>query len=156
VCARVTCVCRIRIDSEVKEAQLRADQQHEFLRIESHRKKQLLNIAAQAELTEKTMEADLLAQKAKLLVRLAELEIQREEMRLEHERAINHAKAQNLLLTDNYVAVESSRHLANNLKIYYGDRLPKLTVGVLATQQPQQRSLPSQNESDFPGLLVPS
>ena len=117
--------CRIRIDTEVKEAQLRADQQHEFLRIESHRQKQLLNIAAQTEVTEKTMQAELLAQRARLLVRQAELAILREEMQLDHERAINHAKAQNLLLTDNYVAVESSRHLANNLKIYYGDRLPK-------------------------------
>jgi regulator of protease activity HflC (stomatin/prohibitin superfamily) len=122
---------RIRIDTEVKEAQLRATQRHEFLRIESQRIQELASIAAKIEITNATMQADLTAQRARLLVREAELEIERKEILMEHERQVKYAEAQAMLLTPNYVAIEMSRHLASNTKVYWGEKLPSMNVGVL-------------------------
>ena len=134
---------RIRIGRELQEAQINTTHLHDLSRIrtiqeqemsktEANRLCRLAEIAALNEITIASARANITAQEGVMAVRKLELHIRVMEMEVAHKGALQYAEAQKMLYTPAYAAVELSRNMANNAKIYWGDKLPVFGLNAMA------------------------
>jgi regulator of protease activity HflC (stomatin/prohibitin superfamily) len=111
-------------------AQTEALRQKEIARISADEQKKIAQLDMDIAINAKTIEKDTMHKQGLIVV--AKLETEAERLKntantdIVHYRNLKNAEYMSHLLTPGYVAIEVSKSIASNSKIFYGDSLPKL------------------------------
>ncbi|VBB18273.1 erlin-2-B [Yasminevirus sp. GU-2018] len=111
-------------------AQTEALREKEIARITAEEKKKMAQLEMEMAINAKTIEKDTIHKKGILEVLKLDTEAERLKKNAdtdnEHYRNMKHAEYMKQLMTPGYVAVEVSKSISSNSKIFYGDSLPKM------------------------------
>ena len=122
-------LAEIELNKNYELAQTEALREKEIARIKGEEQRKLAEIMMTTEVNQKTIERDLAHKEG--LIKVQELENQIDkskrtaEIDVRHYENMKYAEYQNQLLTPGYVAIEVSKSVSNNTKIFYGDKLPQ-------------------------------
>lgn len=111
-------------------AQTEALRHKEIARITADEQKKMAQLEMEMAINTKTIEKDTAHKQG--LIAVAKLETEAERLKktadadIEHYRNLKHAEYMRQLLTPGYVAIEVSKSISSNSKIFYGDSLPKM------------------------------
>jgi len=122
-------LAEIESNKTLELAHIQALLEKEVARIEADKTKKIGEINSQIAINNKTFEQNILSKKFQYENQIKENEIymlkHKGQSDAEYYANMKHAEYQKQLLTKEYVMLETSRNLANNTKIYYGNSLPK-------------------------------
>lgn len=123
-------VREIENNKQLELAQTEAVRQKEIARITAEEQKLKAQLEMEIVVNVKTIEKDTAHTKGLIEVMKLENEVNRlkrtADVDTQHYKDLKHAEYMKQLLTPGYVAIEVSKSLAANSKVYYGDSLPKL------------------------------
>ena len=111
-------------------AQTEALRHKEIARIMADEQKKMAQLEMEISINAKTIEKDIAYKQG--LVAVTQLEIDADRLKkntvtdINHYQNLKHAEYMNHLMTPGYVAIEVSKSISSNSKIFYGDSLPKM------------------------------
>lgn len=133
-------LAKINSEQMKKLAEIEANKNHELAETEAMREKEIARIKANEQqkiaeinmniaINQKTLEKDISYKRGQLETQTIENEYYKTkktvEIDIEHYNNMKHAEYMNKLMTKEYATVEVARSIAQNSKIYYGDKLPQ-------------------------------
>lgn len=143
---RELAMARVKTEQEKKMQEIEADKYHQLNQTEATKQKEIARITAEQLRLLADLEKEISINKKTIekviehttgLIQAQKLENEHHHLKkiaiidIEHYRNMKYAEYMNNLVSPGYVAIEIARSLANNTKIYYGDKLPSNSFALL-------------------------